>query len=180
MSGFNKNIVLVGMMGSGKTTIGRLISEKLKMNFVDMDEYIEKAAGSTIRNIFEKGEEYFRALESEAVLEISKLNSAVISTGGGVVKKSANMDLLKKNGIIFFIDRPIMNIAADIEAEGRPLLNSGEEVIFEIIKDRYKLYENCCDVIIKNEKDIGTAAEKIIESYIAICRGGEQHENFSY
>lgn len=173
MDGLKRNIVLTGMMGSGKTTIGRLLSEKLEMNFIDMDEYIEKNAGSTIKDIFKKGEEYFRALESEAASEISKLSSSVISTGGGVIKKSSNIELLKKNGIIFFIDRPIENIAADIEISSRPLLSRSKEKLYKIYNERYILYKNYCDVIIKNDKDIQSAAEKIIESYISVCGGGK-------
>lgn len=163
-----RNIVLIGMMGSGKTTIGKLLSEKLKMNFIDMDEYIENTADSTISDIFKKGEEYFRALESETAGEIYKLSSTVISTGGGIIKNSDNIELLKKNGIIFFIDRPIENIAVDIETNSRPLLNTGKEKLFEIFYDRYELYKSCCDVIIKNDKGIEAAVNKIIESYISI------------
>lgn len=170
----NKNIVLTGMMGSGKTTIGKLLSEKLKMNFIDMDEYIEGFSGSTIKDIFKKGEDYFRTLESEAALKISVMNSAVISTGGGIIKKSYNIELLKKNGIIYFIDRPVGNIAADIEVSKRPLLSDGKDRLFEIFNDRYDQYIKYCDVIIKNDKDIQTVVDLIIKSYICICRGGEQ------
>lgn len=174
MNHVNKNIVLTGMMGSGKTTIGKALSEKLEMNFIDMDEYIEKSSGSTIKDIFKKGEDYFRTLESNAALEISIMNSAVISTGGGIIKKSSNIELLKKNGIIYFIDRPVDNIAADIEVSKRPLLCNGKDRLFEIFNDRYELYIKYCDVIIKNDRDIQTAVDLIIESYISICRGGEQ------
>lgn len=171
MDCLSRNIVLIGMMGCGKTTIGRLLSEKLKMNFIDMDEYIEKSAGSTIGNIFKKEEEHFRTLESEAAYKINQVTYSVISTGGGIVKKSSNIELLKTNGIIFFIDRPIKDIAEDIEISSRPLLSRSKEKLFEIYNDRYKLYKNCCDVIVKNDKDIQTTAEKIIESYISICKG---------
>ena len=170
----NKNIVLTGMMGSGKTTIGKLLSEKLKMNFIDMDEYIEGFSGSTIKDIFKKGEDYFRTLESKAALKLSITNSTVISTGGGIIKKSSNIELLKKNGIIYFIDRPVDNIAADIEVSKRPLLSDDKDRLFEIFNDRYDQYIRYCDVIIKNDKDIQTAADLIIENYTSICRGGEQ------
>jgi shikimate kinase len=170
----NKNIVLTGMMGSGKTTIGKLLSEKLGMNFIDMDEYIEKFSGSTIKDIFKKGEDYFRTLESKAALKLSITNSTVISTGGGIIKKSSNIELLKKNGIIYFIDRPVDNIAADIEVSKRPLLSDDKDRLFEIFNDRYDQYIRYCDVIIKNDKDIQTAADLIIENYTSICRGGEQ------
>ena len=174
MNHMNTNIVLTGMMGSGKTTIGKSLSEKLEMNFIDMDEYIEKSSGSTIKDIFKKGEDYFRTIESKATLEISISNSTVISTGGGIIKKSSNIELLKKNGIIFFIDRPVDNIAADIEVSKRPLLSDDKDRLFEIYNDRYDQYIKYCDVIIRNDKDIQTAVDLIIDSYISICRGGEQ------
>lgn len=163
---FKKNIVLIGMMGSGKTTIGKMISQKLYMGFVDSDEYIEKYTGTAISEIFKNGEEYFRQVETEAILKLSMLNSTVISTGGGTVKKDQNIMSLRENGIIFFIDRSIENIASDIEIQKRPLLSGGKNKIFEIFNERYELYKRSSDVIIKNDEKIEDAEKNIIESYL--------------
>lgn len=170
MNNSNKNIVLIGMMGCGKTTIGRILSQVLDMDFVDMDEYIERTAGSTITEMFKKGEEYFRSLESEAAFKLSKLNSTVISTGGGIVKKSTNVDLLRKNSIIFFIDRPIEQIAADIEVSSRPLLKDGPKKLIEIFNERYNIYIDSSDIIIHNDKNIQDTLEEIIQHYNSICK----------
>ena len=96
------NIVLVGFMGTGKTSIGRRISSQLRMRYVDTDEIVERDNRRRISDIFaEDGEPAFRELESEAVRKVSTLHNHVISTGGGVVLKEANMTELKRNGIIF-------------------------------------------------------------------------------
>ena len=85
-----KNIILVGIMGCGKTTISKLLSEKLKMPVIDMDKYIEKKYQCTIPDMFAISEEYFRDRESEACLDMAKLDGYIISTGGGVIKRKEN------------------------------------------------------------------------------------------
>ncbi|MDE0554546.1 MAG: shikimate kinase, partial [Candidatus Poribacteria bacterium] len=96
------NIVLVGFMGTGKTSVGRRLASQLRMRYVDTDDLIEQDTGRCITNIFaEDGEPAFRDLESEAVRKASKLYNHVISTGGGVVLSKTNMEALKQNGIIF-------------------------------------------------------------------------------
>ena len=98
----NPNIVLVGFMGTGKSSIGKRLSTQLRMRYVDTDDIIERDSGRRISDIFaEDGEPTFRELESEAVCKVSKLYNYVISTGGGVVLKESNMVELKRNGIIF-------------------------------------------------------------------------------
>ncbi len=99
----NKNIVLIGMPGCGKTTIGRSISSKLNKKFIDVDEYIECKYNKSIPQIFkENGEEYFRNIELKSVEEISNKEDSIISTGGGVIKNEQNIINLKQNGIVSF------------------------------------------------------------------------------
>lgn len=81
-----KNVVLIGMPGSGKTTLGKILAGELDKSFIDIDEYIEKQQECTISEIFKSGEEFFRDLESRAVAQVSKREDIVISTGGGVIK----------------------------------------------------------------------------------------------
>lgn len=162
---FKKNIVLIGMMGSGKTTIGKMIAKELCMYFADTDEYIEKRIGTSISEIFKNGEEYFRDIESEAILKLSLLSSSVISTGGGAIKREENIINLKKNGMIFFIDRPMEDIVSDIEIQKRPLLKDNKNKIFEIFNYRYEIYKKSSDVIIKNDKKIEEAAQSIIKIF---------------
>lgn len=162
---FKKNIVLIGMMGSGKTTIGKMIAKELCMYFADTDEYIEKRIGTSISEIFKNGEEYFRDIESEAILKLSLLSSSVISTGGGAIKREENIINLKKNGMIFFIDRPMEDIVSDIEIQKRPLLKDNKNKIFEIFNCRYEIYKKSSDVIIKNDKKIEEAVQSIIKIF---------------
>ena len=98
-----ENIILVGIMGCGKTTISKLLSEKLKMPVIDMDEYIEKKYQCTIPEMFNISEEYFRDRESEACLDMAKLDGYIISTGGGVIKRKKNREILKQAGKVFYI-----------------------------------------------------------------------------
>lgn len=161
MKRFEKNLVLIGMPGCGKTTIGKILSSRLNMNFIDLDEYIEKSSSSTIPEIFKKGEEYFRDLESKAVEEVAKEKSSIISTGGGVVKRKSNMSILKENGIIVFIDRPLEDIINDINTETRPLLKNNEEEINRLFNERYDIYRKYCDFIVNN-RDIDTVVNDII------------------
>ncbi|MBA5851018.1 shikimate kinase [Clostridium sp. cel8] len=161
MKRFEKNLVLIGMPGCGKTTIGKILSSRLNMNFIDLDEYIEKSSSSTIPEIFKKGEEYFRDLESKAVEEVAKEKSSIISTGGGVIKRKSNMSILKENGIIVFIDRSLEDIINDINTETRPLLKNNEEEINRLFNERYDIYRKYCDFIVNN-RDIDTVVNDII------------------
>ena len=128
----SKNIVLIGMPGCGKSTIGCLLSEKLSLEFIDVDEYIEKNEEMTISSMFEISEEYFRQIESKYIEKVSKLNSTVISTGGGVVKNKCNMLLLKKSSVIIYINRKIEDIISDIDDSNRPLLKDNKEKLYDL------------------------------------------------
>lgn len=159
----NKNIVLIGMPGCGKTTIGWLLAEKLSLSFVDVDEYIEKTTGKSVKELFLKGEEFFREIETSAIREISSLSSRVIATGGGVVKNHVNMDYLSKNSMIIFINRPIEDIVKDIDVESRPLLKDNLDRIYSLFYERYPLYLKYCDLEIKNDGSIDKALNEILD-----------------
>ena len=169
MNNTNKNIVLIGMPGCGKTHIGKMLSIKLDRNFIDLDEYIEKTEGCSITKIFEKGEEYFRCLETEAVILASRLNSYVIATGGGVIKKSENIDQLKINGVIIFIDKSPKDIIRDIDIITRPLLKNSIQNVYKLYEERYVLYQQFCDIVIKENGKAEEIVEKIITSYNSMC-----------
>jgi len=156
------NIVLIGMPGSGKTSVGRVLSESLNMDFYDVDEYIQKTEGKTIKEIFEKGENYFRELEKTAIEKLSQKINAVIATGGGVVLCSQNMKNLKKNGVVFFLNRPIADIVKDIDISNRPLLSNNVDRIYELFRQRYELYKKYSDFEIQSWREIRDTVNQII------------------
>ena len=145
-----KNLVLIGMPGSGKTTIGKEIAKELNRTFVDLDEAIVTKAGMSIPQIFEaNGEEFFRNLETEVCKEYGKQKNLVIATGGGVVLRQENMDALMQNGEVFFLDRDIKNLAMD----GRPL-SSSFETIKRMHEERLPLYKKYSDYVIACNENI--------------------------
>lgn len=159
----NKNIVLIGMPGCGKTTIGKILSRKLKMDFYDVDKYIEEKTAKTIPELFAIGESHFRDVEEECVREVSKEPKRIISTGGGVVLRENNILNLKRNGVIIFINRPLENIIGDVDTTTRPLLKDGVERLKKLHEDRIDLYKGYCDFDIKNDKSLSKVVDDIIK-----------------
>lgn len=157
-----RNIVLIGMPGCGKTTIGKLLAARLGRKFIDIDCCIERQRGCTINEIFRQGEEVFRRLEAEAVFALENERASVITTGGGVVKNPSNMDSLHKNGIIVYIDRSVQNIAGDIDTSTRPLLAEGKSRLKGLYAERHELYGKYCDFTVKNDGPIAKTLESII------------------
>jgi shikimate kinase len=161
-----KNIVLIGIMGSGKSSKGRLLASRLGMHYVDVDDEIEKEQGMSISDIFaKKGSFEFRKLESNKIEEISKKKRHVISTGGGVVLSDSNMNRLKENAIVVFLNRDIDEIVRTIDIANRPLLEAaGASKLYEIFKDRLPLYRKWCDIEITEEnKSVEDSVNEIIK-----------------
>lgn len=158
-----KNIVLIGMMGCGKTTIAKLLSKKLGRVYLDMDEYLVNKYQQSIDDMFKIGEDYFRKNETDVCLSISKLEGYIISTGGGVVMNPKNIEYLKENGIIVFIDRPVEKIAEDVDIASRPLLKDGADKLYQLHQQRYQLYLNACDIHLINDQSAQNAVDRLIE-----------------
>ena len=157
-----KNIVLIGMPGSGKTTIGKILAAKLKRTFCDADHLLEEWEGKTIKELFAVSEENFREAETRTIKKLAAASGLVIATGGGVVKRPANMELLRVNGLIIFIDRSPELICTDVDVESRPLLAQGRQRIFELYKERYGLYQKHKDFAVCNNGEAETAASEIL------------------
>ena len=157
-----QNIVLVGMPGSGKTTVGKILAEKLNFIFLDTDDLIVKKYGN-ITDIFEnKGETVFREYESEIIKEVSTLQGRVIATGGGAVLKKINTDLLKLSGKIYFLDRPLSDIAA---TNDRPL-SSNRADLEKRFNERYDIYCACADKRILVKGTAEDVANTILEDIL--------------
>ena len=163
-----KNIVLIGMPGSGKSTIGKILAEKLEMTLIDMDRYIETGTSCNITEIFKSGEALFRDIEAKAVAEVSEKAFAVVSTGGGVICRYENIKKFKKNGVIVYINRPIENIVGDINVNARPLLAKDPSKIYRLFEERGHLYKKYCDYEIMNISNIYDVVSNIIKIYVEI------------
>lgn len=157
------NIVLIGMPSCGKSVIGKKLADITGKTFVDTDSMVEDYERESIKDIFDKhGESYFRSLEHNAVRAASLMSGCVIATGGGVIKDIRNMELLKHNGVVVFLDRPFDNLLA--YDEKRPL-SCGIEALKNMYDERYGVYREYADMSIPNDGDIKDTLDKIA----AVC-----------
>ena len=158
-----KNIVLIGMPSCGKSTIGKKIAKKLNKEFIDSDEFIlKKIPYSSISTfIKERSEKEFREIEASVIKDISKDSGCVISTGGGAILNKENVDNLKLNGVLVFINRKLELLTP---SESRPL-TSTKEMLCAKFKERFNLYKECADIEVENNSDIETALRNVINSF---------------
>lgn len=156
-------VFLVGMMGSGKSTVGRRLAGILGMEFVDMDEEIEKRKGKRVREIFEEeGERTFRELEKRLLRELLAKDNVVVATGGGVVLDRENRELLKKEKTIFLYAPPSV-LLERVDVRNRPLLKDGKERIYEIWEKRKAFYEEFERVDTTNLNEWETCAVVVLK-----------------
>ncbi|MCL2854247.1 MAG: shikimate kinase [Defluviitaleaceae bacterium] len=150
------NIALIGPMGAGKTSVGRLLSVALNMGFFDVDKEIQVARGMSITEIFQKlGETYFRRLEHEVCLQIPQMQGFVISAGGGVILNPQNIPLIKSTCVIIFLSATATTLHARLADDiTRPLLVDGDrlETIKNLLNQREPLYIQATDFTIKTDK----------------------------
>ncbi len=158
-----RNLVLIGMPACGKTTIGKALAKRLSKDFIDSDEQIVKKMGISIPEIFEKyGEEAFRKIESEVIKEISAKQNVVIATGGGAVLNPRNTELLKLNGTVCFINRPLEQL---VGTKDRPL-SQNKEMLKQRYEERFDIYTSSADFIIDAVFDIETNIKRVEEGFL--------------
>lgn len=169
MENSRQNIVLIGFMASGKTSVGKLLAERLGYKFLDTDSLIENKAGAPISLIFEsKGEEYFRDMESGILQDIlSDTKDGVISTGGGLPMGPKNRDALKKLGKIVYLKGSQETLVQRLSKDTtRPLLK-GEDInkrVAQLLKERSHIYEELANqIILIDGKSISEIVEEIHE-----------------
>jgi shikimate kinase len=164
-------LILIGMMGSGKSTIGKVLASAIDANFLDMDAMIEDREGTSISKIFEdKGESYFRALEHLMAKELEKKENVVIATGGGVVINESTMEALSANGTVIYLHIPVLDIVKRLEGDTqRPLLQntSLKDKLEQVYSDRKSLYKKYADVILTVQDK---SVETIVTDLIRKCK----------
>jgi shikimate kinase len=146
------NIILIGMMGSGKSTLGHALANELSYKFFDTDQAIENKTGMTITSIFDKyGEDCFRQMESDLCQEIG-LHNYIISTGGGIILNPSNVDALKKLGKIVYLQADVETLVSRLmmQTHNRPLLSQSKlkNQLEDLLEKRAVLYEGAADVTV--------------------------------
>ncbi|MFV2003676.1 MAG: shikimate kinase AroK [Gammaproteobacteria bacterium] len=164
------NIFLVGLMGTGKTTVGRQLSRKLKMDFYDSDRIIEERTGVDIPLIFEKeGEAGFRKREAAVIEELTKKKNIILATGGGAILDAENRKHLINHGTVFYLKSNLKTlIARTSKDKNRPLLHADESakaILQRLLEQRGPLYEETADYIIETANNsIHGVIQAIIKS----------------
>lgn len=164
----NKNIVLIGLMGAGKTTVGKKLSELLDYKFIDIDSEIEERENIKISKIFEdKGEAYFRQLEANLIKEFSQKEKLIISTGGGAFQDQVNRITLKEGGSVFYLQAPTPILFKRMlnEIDNRPMLHTEnpEQRLQDLLNLREPNYNEADFIINTENKEPDEIANEIIE-----------------
>ena len=164
-----KNLILTGMMGCGKTTVGKLLSRRLGLELADTDALIEQREGRAIPDIFaQDGEAHFRALELALCRELSKRNGLIIACGGGLPMQDGAIAPLKKTGLVFWLDRDPGETYDGLDTSGRPLAQNGRADFIRRYQDRAPVYRRWADYIIKAASP--QEAEALISTiYLEVC-----------
>jgi len=163
------NIVLIGFMGAGKSSVGRALAAKLRMKFVELDSLVEQKAGKCIADIFKcEGEPVFRSLESTVAADASLTGGAVISCGGGIVLNPVNIERLKKNALIVYLEAEPEVILSRLKGTGnvRPLLEVSDPAgaVNDLLIARRPLYERSADIIVDTT---GLTINNVVNNIIA-------------
>ena len=170
----NQNIILIGPMGAGKTTIGRQIARVFDYDFYDSDREIEQRTGASIPLIFElEGEEGFRKREQDIIAELTRKKKIVLATGGGAVLREANQKILKASGIVVYLRASLDDLLERTSKDkNRPLLQTANprEKLQSIITERDPIYRQLADIILETNKMTVYTAVKRLEELISAER----------
>lgn len=170
---FDKNILLIGFMGAGKSTVSAKLSELLAMEIMEMDAYIQKKEGMSIKDIFAtNGEEYFRNCESNTLIELRERKRMVVSCGGGVPLREKNVELMKTSGYVVWLTATPEAIYERVkDSTERPLLNGNMNVPFiqNLMESRREKYERAADIVIDTTgKEIEEICEELLQKLSAL------------
>lgn len=148
----DRHIFIIGMPGCGKSSLGRKVASTMGLNYVDTDARIEQAAGCPVTQIFEKyGEQAFRAAETNVLIQLTREPGSLVSTGGGMIMRETNREIMRNHGIILLVDRPLEEIMSDIKLNRRPMLAAkGLPEVERLYHERIETYRAAADVVLDN------------------------------
>jgi len=155
-------VFLIGMPGSGKTSLGQIVAQRLGFDFIDLDRAVEEKARCAIPEIFAKqGEVGFRDLETRALCGLECNTPTLVATGGGIVLRPGNVEYMRQAGFVVYIDRPLEKILADISFSTRPLLAGadGEAKLKALLAERHGLYATTAHAVFVNDGELEEMAE---------------------
>ena len=160
----DRNLVLIGMMGSGKTTCGQLLAGRLNRQFVDTDVEIEARQGRTIAEIFAaEGEAYFRDLELQLCLELADPRGLIIACGGGLPLRADCIGALRQGGTVILLERDPGETYDQLDTAGRPLAQQGRAAFLERFAQRQPVYRACADLLVAGAPSPEAAVDEILE-----------------
>lgn len=168
-----RHIFIIGMPGSGKSSLGRKVANNLRLTYIDTDQRISEGVGCTIPEIFERyGEQAFRNAETNTLIQLTREPPAIISTGGGMVMREVNRNIMRNHGVILLIDRPLEDIMSDIKLDRRPMLaRKGLSEVERLYHERIDVYRAAADAVLDNSHGYyaGVAGmEKLLRSMFNI------------
>jgi shikimate kinase len=165
-----KNVILIGFMGSGKSTVGKLLTQELGFKFLDTDKLIEKKERRKISDIFaQAGEKYFRKLETDCIKKLAWRQNLVLATGGGIILKKINARLLRKMGPVVYLKVSPKKVLERLgEDQARPLLNVSQRLkkIRQILKTRKENYLQAADLVVNTDNLLPSQIVKKIVKYL--------------
>jgi len=147
-----RHIFIIGMTGSGKSSLGRRVANQLRIPYVVNDQRITEAAGCTVGEVFEKyGEQAFRNAETNVLIQLTREQPAIVSTGGGMIMRDINRHIMRNHGVIFLVDRPLEDILGDIKLDRRPMLREkGLGEVEKLYHERIDTYRAVADEVLDN------------------------------
>ncbi|MCH4166493.1 MAG: shikimate kinase [Megasphaera sp.] len=157
-----QNIIIIGMPGSGKTTIGKALAARLGRDFYDADDVVVEQEGKSIKDLFAISEDCFRNAEIRASETLAAKEGIVVACGGGVIKRTENMEILKKTGTVIFLDRTPDEIVSDVDVSMRPLLKDGKQKVYDLYDERIQAYRAAADYTVANH----TAMDEVVDSMV--------------
>ncbi|MGN1020999.1 MAG: shikimate kinase [Aristaeellaceae bacterium] len=169
----DRHIFIIGMPGSGKSSLGRRVAANLRVPYVDMDQRITQGLGGTVSEIFEQyGEQAFRTAETNLLIQLTRETPSIVSTGGGTIMRDINRAIMRNHGVIVLIDRPLEDIMSDIKLDRRPLLaKKGLGEVERLYHERIDIYRAAADAVLDNSHGYYaglSGLEKLIRTLFSI------------